>query len=396
MATLFSKNEIPVPENVTSHYMSRNWTSDTEPPVSKTTYSTNPEEGIISHHRDLMDWSLAHSNNRDNREFLDRPLMGIAIIGGFFLLISLLLVVAVVVFYLKRNTVFVLEKSVHGGMYRQGDQSVVIGQTATARDLGRHVFRSDKERSNRRCVDDVFEDDEVYSDAEFTDEAVQEVSFQQVATPNLSCAPALGSYVLHSDHLVFTNPEYRNHLPSCNHRFKQSKILEPQALLQEYRYSDVTQVTVLPNQLPIATSTSKACNEEQAKIHTRQNQWTVAKYQQLLHSQTQHCGPEQVLQKRPRSRLSARPQRSPFRKPVVEPGCAVDQMVTKDSLLGRNLSNEQPLGKNDSNTAEIHSLLDRELIMSPETLDYLDKNKVEANGRSSILAEEHSQEDEPQ
>ncbi|THD25055.1 hypothetical protein D915_004153 [Fasciola hepatica] len=396
MATLFSKNGIPVPENVTSHYMGRNWTSDTEPPISKITYSASSEEGIISHHRDSMDWSLVHPNNQDNREFLDRPLMGIAIIGGFFLLISLLLVVAVVVFYLKRNTVFVLEKSVHGGLYRPGDQSVVIGQTATARDLGRHVFRTDKERNNRRCADDVYEDDEVYSDAESTDEAVQEVSFQQVATPNLSFAPALGSYVLHSDHLVFTNPENRNHRPSCSHRFKQSKVLEPRALLQEYGYSDVTQVTVLPNQLPIATSTSKACNEEQAKIHTHQNQSTAAKYQQLLHSQTQHCGPEQVLQKQPSLRISTRPQRSPFRKPLVEPGCAVDQMVTKDSLLRRNLSNEQPLGKNDSKSPEIHSLLDRELIMNPETFDDLDKNKVEANGRSSILAEEHSLEDEPQ
>ncbi|VDP76695.1 unnamed protein product, partial [Schistosoma curassoni] len=58
------------------------------------------------------------------RNTIDKPLAGLIIIGILFLTISILLGLIVLIFYKKRNTVFVYEKSQHGGLYSPGDQSI--------------------------------------------------------------------------------------------------------------------------------------------------------------------------------------------------------------------------------------------------------------------------------
>ncbi|KAA0198535.1 hypothetical protein FBUS_04968 [Fasciolopsis buskii] len=229
MASRSDINDSLVLENITARLLENNWTSDAQFTDRRTMYSSNSEEGLISHHRDLVNWPLTSPNYQDTREFLDRPLMGIAIIGGFFLSISLLLVVAVVVFYLKRNTVFVLEKSVHGGFYRSTDQSTVIGQTSAARNLGKQALRTSRMHKREDCTDDTYEDEELYSDEDFTDDSLQEVNFDELSTPNRSRASAFGSYALYPDHLLFANPENISHLGGCNHRFTSDKMLVSQA-----------------------------------------------------------------------------------------------------------------------------------------------------------------------
>ncbi|VDP85103.1 unnamed protein product [Echinostoma caproni] len=228
MAQNVSTNVSSVPQNVTSESTSHPWTSITETTQWNGTHSVNPDNGIVSHHRDLMDWSMLHPDYQDNRELLDRPLMGIAIIGGFFLTISLLLVVAVIVFYLKRNTVFVLEKSVHGGLYQPGDQSLVIGQTALARNMGRRTARSndwhsgepdsvnglDGTEADDTDSDTQFDYDDANTDANTNEHRSRPISFDQL-TP--SGRPVLGSYVIRPDHLVFTNPQHRKHSATCSH-----------------------------------------------------------------------------------------------------------------------------------------------------------------------------------
>ncbi|CAH8597868.1 unnamed protein product [Heterobilharzia americana] len=97
----------------------------------------------------------------------------------------------VFVFYKKRNTVFIYEKSQHGGLYSPGERSMVIGQTKQARKICR---RNDSFNSYNNA--DVEDDD----DLSFTntDENDTEIEFQYHGK---------ASYVVRPEYGIFQNSQ---------------------------------------------------------------------------------------------------------------------------------------------------------------------------------------------
>ncbi|KAH9579322.1 hypothetical protein MS3_00009508 [Schistosoma haematobium] len=151
------------------------------------------------------------------RNTIDKPLAGLIIIGILFLTISILLGLIVLIFYKKRNTVFVYEKSQHGGLYSPGDQSIVIGQTMEARKIGNQLvmmhkhdslysFNDDDDSYNDSDVDVDNDDDNDYGEISFTNTNHSYHGNNDVYK-TIFKKPIKASYILRSEYDLIRNPQ---------------------------------------------------------------------------------------------------------------------------------------------------------------------------------------------
>ncbi|VDP54608.1 unnamed protein product [Schistosoma mattheei] len=157
------------------------------------------------------------------RNTIDKPLAGLIIIGILFLTISILLGLIVLIFYKKRNTVFVYEKSQHGGLYSPGDQSIVIGQTMEARKIGNQLVMMHKHDSlySFNDDDDDDDDDNSYNDSDVDVDNDDDNDYGEIRFTNTNHnyhgnndvyktifkKPIKASYILRSEYDLIRNPQ---------------------------------------------------------------------------------------------------------------------------------------------------------------------------------------------
>uniref|UniRef100_A0A5K4FBH4 Uncharacterized protein n=1 Tax=Schistosoma mansoni TaxID=6183 RepID=A0A5K4FBH4_SCHMA len=185
---------------------------------------------IIPLNSSLSELNLIKTNSlvKNIRNVLDKPLAGLIVIGALFFTISILLGLVVLIFYKKRNTVFVYEKSQHGGLNSLNDRSIIIGQTMEARKIGSQLVMMHKHDSlySFNNEEEEEEEEDSYNDSNVDDDGEYgEISFNNTDNNNndnddlyktIFKEPKKASYILRSEYDLIKNP-YCISAISCNY-----------------------------------------------------------------------------------------------------------------------------------------------------------------------------------
>ncbi|KAH8856376.1 hypothetical protein KSF78_0009141 [Schistosoma japonicum] len=215
------------------------------------------------------------------RNGLDKPFAGLIVIGALFLTISILLGLIVLIFYKKRNTVFVYEKSQHGGLYSPRDRSIVIGQTKEARSISRRINGNDTDDndslysfSNPNDTDNDNDDEHDDYNSEFIYTNTN-IDHDQDDVHRARCNKSIkASYILRSEYDLMHNSQTISKLSNtCNKLTDQNefnKFTNEMIKLNKHSISHKNHLSVNSNNHIINNPTVILCPEHaQQFIHQK-------------------------------------------------------------------------------------------------------------------------------